>query len=656
MNFPSDSQSFSKHLKKKLYISDKQILTTIQSIVSQQDIEVLYLQKFQPDTDQTILSIFLISSEYYGRFYKEILEFGRRKSHYNALMYYAGDTFPEDIHSEYIDVFILKPVNKPYLLNVIKNGFDTLQKRIVTHLLNRELAARTKQVQEFSNIGRQLMMEKDLLTLLNRILYKCREVTNADAGSIYLVEETENGNKQLRFMITQNDSVSFDFKEVIMPISRKSISGFVADTGKMLNIEDVYHLPEHSEFSFNKSFDEKVGYRTKSMLVIPLRNHVDEIIGVLQLINCKTDFAVRLKTPADADVYVLPFTGEYIEMVTSLAAQAAISIENNLLYRNIEQLFEGFVSASVTAIESRDPTTSGHSSRVALLTENLAKTINQIHSGPMKDIKFTQDQLKELRYASLLHDFGKVGVREQVLLKAKKLYPYQLNEILYRINHLKQQLEIEDLKKRIDFLLHYDIKNLQYTVSDLDTKLKKKLAQIDTMVKTIIEINEPAIVEDDKVRFIDEIAKTTFIDTEGTEKPLLEENELKSLHIKRGSLSEEECLEIESHVIHTYNFLSKVPWTKDIKNIPQIAYAHHEKLNGEGYPNKLSAEAIPIQPRMIAISDIFDALTASDRPYKKAVPFDRALQILQYEVNDNHIDKNLLNIFIEKEIYNCVLK
>ena len=655
MIFSTNQLSISDRLKKKVFISDVDILKSIQPQLSEQNIETNHLEDFRPDKMVKLSAIYIVSQNYITHYQERIKVFAQDKIRYNAQLFFIGSIFPDSIPSENIDVIVPEPVNIPFLLNAIKNGFTEMQQRSEIESLQRELQSRTKQVHEFSNIGRQLMMEKDLNTLLNRILSKCREVSNADAGSLYLVEEIEKDKKQLRFMITQNDSVSFDFQEFVMPISRKSVSGFVADTGKMLNIKDVYKLPKRSEFSVNKSFDKKVGYRTKSMLVIPLRNHIDEINGVLQLINCKKDFSILLKKPKDFKTYVGPFPEKYIEMVTALAAQAAISIENNLLYRNIERLFEGFVNASVTAIESRDPTTSGHSSRVAILTENLAKAINKIHRGPLKDVKFTSDQLKELRYASLLHDFGKVGVREEVLLKAKKLYPHQLIEVLNRIKYMKKLIEIEDLKKRIDFLVNYGAEHYHYIFSDYDSQLKKVISEVDDITKTIIDINEPSIMGDEKLRFLEQIAQLMFLDSDGTERRILEDNEVNSLRIKRGSLSEEEYKEIESHVMHTFNFLSKVPWTKDIKHIPQIAYTHHEKLNGEGYPNRLTAESIPIQSRMIAISDIFDALTASDRPYKKAVPFERALQILQYEVSDNHIDKNLLKVFIEAEIYKSVL-
>ncbi len=645
-----------KKLHRQIHVLDKKLYERLGHIINTDNTEVNVSHKLRIIRDNRALNIFLLTQNFCENNRLSLLTLKKNISHQAALFYYIGDSASSGEFSELIDFSIPEPVNEIFLNHAIDNGFELLEQRHEIRHLRDELSSRNAQIQELAHIGQQLMMEKDLTTLLNLILRKSREVTLADAGSLYLVEENEEMGKHLRFMITQNDSVSFDFKEFIVPISRKSISGYVADTGKMLNIPDVYTISKKSVYSFNKEFDIKLGYRTKSMLVIPLRNHFDEIIGVLQLINRKMSWNKRLKTQADFEHSIVSFSDECIEMVTALAGHAAISIENNFLYRSIENLFEGFVNASVTAIESRDPTTSGHSSRVALLTENLAISVDSVISGSLRSVTFNRDQIKEIRYASLLHDFGKVGVREQVLLKAKKLYPYELKDIMFRLGFLKQSEKIKNMQKRIQFLIDYGIENHHVVFRDMDVELDENMAELDEIINLICELNEPSLMEIDRSLILKELAGRTFFDYNNEIKEILNIQEINALSIKRGSLDERERLEIESHVNHTFNFLSKVPWTKDIRNIPGIAVAHHEKLNGDGYPNNLTSKDIPVQAKIMTISDIFDALTAADRPYKKAVPYERALTILQYEVEDNHIDPELVNVFIEAEIYKCVLK
>ena len=643
-------------IQKRLIITNKDLFIRFRDKMQEDGIEVVHTKDLRAEKLDSTLDIFLITREFCEKSDVSKISLFKDKKMDSNLIFYVGKSFGGSKYDNYFDFIIPEPVNEAYFMRTIKNGFLMLRNNFENEYLRRELNTRNTQLQELSLIGQQLMVEKDLNTLLNLILLKSREITTADAGSLYLVEENKKNKKHLRFMITQNDSVSFEFQEFTMPISRKSIAGFVASTAKMLNIDDVYDLPKDSEYSINKSFDEKIGYRTKSMLVVPLQNHVDEVIGVIQLINRKQHWEKRLTKPEDFKTEVGCFTEKCTETVTALAGQAAISIENNLLYQSIERLFEGFVNASITAIESRDPTTYGHSSRVAALTVKLAKTVDKIKSGSLKNICFSRDQIKEIRYASLLHDFGKVGVREQVLLKEKKLYPDQLNEIVYRIGYLKKTEEIKNLKKRIQFLLDYGSKNYQLVFHEMEYELKNKLDELIGNMELIKEINEPTVMEAEKAKRLEELSNQTFIDSNNNEQLLLKPEEVTALMIKKGSLGEQERLEIESHVTHTFNFLRQVPWTKDIKDIPRIALSHHEKLNGKGYPHKLTADEIPIQSKMISISDIFDALTASDRPYKKAVSFERALEILQYEVNDNHIDDRLLRVFIDAEVYNSVLK
>jgi len=641
------------YIHKRLFISDKILRDRITKLTTEENIVISGIPKKYNKPEDYSLDIFVFTEKYCNTYQTVFERLSNNTDAANCLVFFAGASVEDRLYSK-VDTIIPQPVNMTFLLKSLKAGYRQLQQNFETEILQQQLRIKDAELLELAHIGQQLMMEKDYNTLLNLILQKSRELTYADAGSLYLVEKSEDNTKHLRFMLTHNDSVSFEFQEFTLPISRESISGYVADTGMMLNLPDVYDLPKGSEFSINKSFDKKIGYRTKSMLVIPLINHQDEVIGVIQLINKKLDPRKILKTPEDFENAVAPFHAGCVDTVSALAGHAAVSIENNYLYRSIERLFEGFVNASVTAIESRDPTTHGHSSRVATLTVNLAVNVDKTRRGPLKDIRFTRDQLKEIRYASLLHDFGKVGVREPVLLKAKKLYPYQLKEIRYRIALLRKVKEIEYLKNHIQHLLQTGNKGYMYSKYELNAELQNMLSELDRIESCIEEVNEPTVLQAGQAQELNEISKLKYSNLDGVEEPLLHTNEIMALSIGRGSLTAEERLEIESHVTHTFKFLSRVPWTSDLKNIPEIAYMHHEKLNGGGYPNGVRAEDIPVQSKMMTISDIFDALTAADRPYKKAVPFEKALDILKFEVKNAHIDMDLLSLFIEAKIYKSV--
>jgi HD-GYP domain-containing protein (c-di-GMP phosphodiesterase class II) len=387
------------------------------------------------------------------------------------------------------------------------------------------------------------------------------------------------------------------------------------------------------------------------MMVIPMKNQKDEVIGVLQLINSKEHPGVKLTSPKIVGEEVVPFSQQSQDLASSLASQAAVALENNLLYRDIEKLFEGFVSASVTAIESRDPTTSGHSERVAKLTVALAETVDRLDSGPYKDIRFTRENIREIRYASILHDFGKVGVREEVLVKARKLYPPQLELIKKRFQYIRKSLELEGYRKKVEHLLRNGNQGFEECFALIDGDQNRELQNLDEFLQNIIQANEPTVLPEKVSEKLTQIAGWSFDDPSGPTESLLTQDELQLLSITKGSLNPEEREEIESHVKHSFKFLSQIPWTKELMRVPEIARAHHEKLNGSGYPYHMKSEDIPFQAKMMTISDIFDALTARDRPYKRAVPIDRALNIIGDEVKSQLLDPVLFNLFIDAKIY-----
>ena len=304
---------------------------------------------------------------------------------------------------------------------------------------------------ELIDIARALTTEREIDKLLGLILEKSRFVTGADAGSLYVVEgdDPRIAHRTLHFKLSQNDSVSFDSREFTMPISARSMAGYVALEQKTLRIDDVYDMPAGAPFGFDRSFDEKVGYRTKSMLVTPLTSSKGEVIGVLQLINKKREPKQKLLSPAEVEQSVVPFDERSEELVKTLAAQAGIALENAILYDDIRKIFEGFVQASVDAIEARDPTTSGHSRRVADLTVGLAMAVERADSGPYRAVSWTREDIREIEYASLLHDFGKIGVREHVLVKAKKLYPGDLELIRQRFEFVIRTVEAEIFARKL---------------------------------------------------------------------------------------------------------------------------------------------------------------------------------------------------------------
>jgi HD-GYP domain-containing protein (c-di-GMP phosphodiesterase class II) len=376
------------------------------------------------------------------------------------------------------------------------------------------------------------------------------------------------------------------------------------------------------------------------VLSVPMRDASGEITGVLQALNALDG----------------RFDDEDIELLFALGGQAAQAIENTMLHEEINRLFEGFVQASVMAIEARDPTTAGHSNRVAALTLNLAMCAGNAPGGPYRGLTFNADQMQEIRYASLLHDFGKIGVREHVLVKAEKLLPHELQVLLQRFDLARRDRQIASLSRRLDAVRLRGVEALESVEPEERERLERELKELDSAMEFVLQCNRPTVLETSGFERLASLGGLTFNDSRERPQMLLSAQELQVLSIPRGSLSHTERLEIESHVAHTFRFLSQIPWTRTLTRVPDIAYAHHEKLNGRGYPREVKSEHIPVQSKMMAISDIYDALTASDRPYKKAVPHEKALAILEKETESGQLDEHLFKIFVEAEIPKKALK
>jgi len=542
---------------------------------------------------------------------------------------------PFDCHT-----FLTAPVAPFVLARALAQAADHAR-------LRREQVAARQELEELHAIGVRLTAERDTDALLDLILTKARAITRSDAGSIYVVEEPRGGPRHLRFTLAQNDSVQVPFTEFTLPINQESIAGHVALTGEIVQVDDAYDAPEGFPCRINREFDLQIGYRTKSMLVVPMRTPSGEVIGVLQLINGKRDAAIRFASGEAVEHGAIPYSPSARSLAASLASQAAVALENSRLYASIERLFEGFVQASVIAIESRDPTTSGHSFRVANLTVALAGAVDRADNGPLAAVRFSADQMREIRYASLLHDFGKVGVREEILVKAKKLHPWHLELIQQRGEIIKRGVQLRHARRKLDYLREHGAAGFSEAATAWDAELACALDEIASRLELVAQANEPLVLPGDRADRVPHLALPTFIDHLGEAQTLVTPEEAQILSIPRGSLTAEEFRQIQSHVTHTFQFLSQIPWTRALSRIPEIARSHHEKLDGSGYPLGKRAADIPVQSRMMTIADIFDALTASDRPYKAAIPVERALDILSREARLGSLDPSLLEIFID---------
>jgi HD-GYP domain-containing protein (c-di-GMP phosphodiesterase class II) len=544
----------------------------------------------------------------------------------------------------------------------------SLQDTYLTRLIDTK-----KDQDDLITIGRALSIEKDPEKLLRTILDLSKRITGADAGSIFLVEQDDNGKKSLRFKYSHTHDRDIRLEKSAFPIDKRSISGYVAVTGEILNIPDAYNLPPGVPYSFNSTFDKKNNYISRSMLVVPMKNHMDEIIGVIQLINSKESltklkegeyeaYVVRLRTPEDFDRHVVTFHKKYNSLMEAVAGQAAIAIENNRMIMQIQNQFEEFVKASVSAIESRDPATSGHSFRVADVCTALARAVNDVNEGYLKEFHFTETQIKELELAALLHDFGKVYIDLSVFKKSKKLYPKDFENLCLRLNYLYRVLELQYASREAELLTFVTRdKKAARLLNDIMGEKKDRLRRIMEIKDKLSKMNEPAVVDENLEetlnRILSEIDEIECITMDGDRICIISPVDKLNLSIRRGSLNPVERKEIESHVSHTYDFVSKIPWPPEYKNIPEIALRHHEKLDGTGYPGGLKGrESTLLQSRIMAIADIFDALAAGDRPYKDAVPLEHILAILKEEADKGVLDSDLVNLFIDRRIYERISK
>ncbi|HNW82571.1 MAG TPA: HD domain-containing phosphohydrolase [bacterium] len=472
-------------------------------------------------------------------------------------------------------------------------------------------------------IGISLTVEKDPNNLYSSILTFLRRATGAEAGTLYLMSKERD---KIYFISSQNakfDSKMIEKREV--PFNRESFVGFVCHSGKTLNIENAYEIPEDAPYHFNDAIDKKLNYKTVSIITVPMKTAADEVVGAVQLIN-KLE-----KNNSDAPV---PFSKFDEMMLTSLSTLAAVTVENNNLLLETETLLNNMIISSVKAIEQRDPATKGHSLRVAAYTIELLKRMEKKY-GKSRGWAFDSSALKTAETAALLHDFGKVGVREKILMKHSRIYPEQLEALKWKMKFIIASVN-------------------QHEESD-------KVAHIKQLLDKIDDLNVPKPHTDDEKNLINEVAGYTFVIGNEVVK-VLNDEELGFLNIKSGTLNAEERSDMERHVLYSYELLRIIDWPYDLKNVPMIASSHHEKLDGTGYPHGKNAKSLGNIERVLAVADIFDALTAKDRPYKKAIPPEIALGIIRKEVDAGKLDPDVFDLLvtqreeIETEVRNKVAR
>ena len=491
-------------------------------------------------------------------------------------------------------------------------------------------------IRRLNQIGIALSSETHLPTLLELLVREVRRFTRADAGSLYF-----KMGSQLRFQVAQNDTLTARktaltgaFRPYPIPLDKTSIAGYVAVTGETLNIADVYQLRPEAEYRFNPAFDDRNDYRSRSMLALPIGNHDNEIIGVLQLINA-----------LDEKGNVTVFDSDHVDLVASLASQAAVAIQNARLITAIHEVFAALVRYSASAIDARSPHTAGHSRRVATYCLRLARAVNDQTSGPFAQISFSDKELEELNYAAWLHDIGKIGVREEVLEKVDRLTPAAMELIASRFEMIK-----------LANLFEAELNGRQAGGGPHNpaSEVERSLEETDQDLEFIRQINRAKWIKAEQIERIERIRTKTFRDARGQIRPYLTEEEAHYLSVREGNLTSEEYEEIRAHVLHTLNIINKIPFAKDLERIPLIAAAHHEKLDGSGYPLGLKAPDIMIQARILGLADVYDALTATDRPYRGAMPTEEALKILTREAEAGKLDRDLVELFVTKRLYDGV--
>ena len=504
---------------------------------------------------------------------------------------------------------------------------------------------------KYAEIGMALSGEENVDRLLEMIIHEARSITDADAGTLYLVNET---GTHLDFVILQNDTmntrmggtsgVAIQLPPVPMFVedgpNHANVSSYVALSGEIVNIADVYES-EAFDFTGPRKYDEATGYRSKSMLVIPMRNHENDIIGVLQLLNAQD---------ITRGGCITEFSDDRVVLVASLASQAAAALTKTRLIKDLKDLFYAFIKSTANAIEEKSPYTGGHINRVVNISMMIAEHINELDEGPFADVHFNEDELEELKLAAWLHDIGKIITPEWVVDKASKLQTIydRVDLVGMRFDLIAKCLEAESLGRKVALL---ESGASAAEVAAEDEALAAAMAELAEDRAFALSCNEPGeFMSDERIERVTAIAAKTFM-VDGEAQPYLTENELENLCIRKGTLTGPERAIIENHATMTGKMLSELPFPKKLSRVPEYAASHHEKLDGSGYPNGLDASNLPLQARIMAVADIFEALTAKDRPYKKPMPLSMAVKILGFMKKDRHIDPDVHDLFLSSGLF-----
>ncbi|MCP4294407.1 MAG: response regulator [Proteobacteria bacterium] len=541
-------------------------------------------------------------------------------------------------------------LNNSYLQRKLQRNNEALEYQVKKRTA--KLEERDKSYREFANIGSALTSEKNLDNLLKMIVDAARLLTHADGGTVYILEkDADSSESYLQFRIVQNETMNIfyggedeakpQFSNIPLSISGKpnhnNVSSYVALTSKTVNIPDVYDV-EGFDFSGTRSFDQSAGYQSQSMLVVPMMSEQGELAGVIQLINAQNP-----KTKE-----VIPFDKSHIHLISSLASQAAVTIFNRRINEDLVRLLNSFIESIATAIDEKSPYTGGHIRRVVKITTLIIDKINSTNEGHFQDLFFNKEEQEEIKMAAWMHDIGKMATPEYVVDKGTRLQSIydRIDLIEIRFNYIKIALRNTLLEEKLKLMNGGDDQQLE----ELEEKYNQKIQVVERDLQFIRRTNTVGLVGDKEIDIVKKIAANSYWIND-QEFPALTNLEVENLSIRKGTLSQEERKTVELHVALTWKILDNLPFPKNLARVKDYASMHHERMDGNGYHRGLSKDELPLQARIIAIADIFEALTARDRPYRQPMKLSKAISIMEDMKNENHINVELYDFFIKHNLH-----